>query len=105
LRGDCGVFQGFPKTVHRVAVPPRDKFPVYVDRHLNGTLPGLILGVYEAISVLDQQGLPEIAVTVAADRMESACPERPGFPARRMAPATVFATPFGLGREVAALSR
>ena len=33
------------------------------------------------------------------------CPERPGFPARRMASATAFATPGGLGREVAALSR
>jgi hypothetical protein len=37
--------------------------------------------------------------------MERTCPERPGFPARRMAAATASATPFGLGREVAALSR
>jgi hypothetical protein len=39
------------------------------------------------------------------ERMESACPDRPGFPALRMAAATASATPAGLGREVAALSR
>jgi len=40
-----------------------------------------------------------------AERMERACPERPGFPARNMESPTAFATPGGLGREVAALSR
>ncbi len=40
-----------------------------------------------------------------ADRMESAWADRPGFPARPSAEATASTTPFGLGREVAALSR
>jgi hypothetical protein len=40
-----------------------------------------------------------------AERRDRAWLERPGFPARRMAAATASATPSGLGREVAALSR
>jgi hypothetical protein len=40
-----------------------------------------------------------------AERRDRMWPERPGFPARRIAEATASATPLGLGSEVAALSR